>query len=152
MDTFGEKLAETLRALQTFHASVVKDSRILEVTDLTRFEVYKRILMTRNAITQIVGNLSHRNTHCHNAARKYGIIECLLSQTSIDDYSEFLKERSIFALRNLTLGSEANQRYIREMKLQKVVQSDEMREMGISAEYDPRSSKVKVRRKDRDER
>ena len=78
--------------------------------------------------------------------RENGVIELLLNMTKVDRSTMFLKEWSIFGIKNITEGNVQNQQYIQSIKAQKVVQNEEMKEMGIEVTYDDVSGTLKTKK------
>ena len=78
--------------------------------------------------------------------RENGVIELLLNMTKVDRSTMFLKEWSIFGIKNITEGNLQNQQYIQSIKAQKVVQNEEMKEMGIEVTYDDVSGTLKTKK------
>ena len=105
-----------------------------------------KVLSYRVQILSTISTLCSGNTAIQDFMRENGVIELLLNMTKVDRSTMFLKEWSIFGIKNITEGNLQNQQYIQSIKAQKVVQNEEMKEMGIEVTYDDVSGTLKTKK------
>ncbi|KAJ3326612.1 Ataxin-10 [Blyttiomyces sp. JEL0837] len=80
--------------------------------------VNKGLFMLKVDTIKVIANLSYRSKEVQDEFRKIGGIPVVLNHCNIDDANPFLKEWSIFAIRNLCENNTENQDLIAGMKPQ----------------------------------
>ncbi|CAG8481163.1 4232_t:CDS:10, partial [Ambispora gerdemannii] len=81
----------------------------------------------------ILANLAYENRIVQDEVRRLGGIQLILNQCNIDDNNPFLREQSIFAIRNLLYQNSENQKLVGELTPIRAVQSEVLDDLGISA-------------------
>ena len=141
-----------LRFLQDESDKLCKYIKVKKISDDVFNKQYEatitKILSYRRQIMSIISTLCCDNKLNQDFIRKNGAIEVLLNMTKIDPFTMFLQQWSIFAIKNITKNNLENQQYIQSIKAQKVVQSDEMKKMGVKVVYDEVTGKI-VAKKDK---
>ena len=102
------------------------------------------ILSFRRPLLSMAATLCDGHRFAQDLFRERALIPVLLNMTKLDGVTLFLAQWSILAIRHLTQGNEQNQRFIRQLRAQRVVHSDEreMRRMGVRVELDEKSGKL----------
>ena len=98
-------------------------------------------------LLQLISNLSFNDPNVQDLFGQLGAIPLVMAQTNLDDRSPLIREWAIFALRNLTENHLNNQAIIEAMQIQQVMNTDELREMGLEAWVDPKTGKIRIKSK-----
>ena len=152
MNSIGSVIVESLKMLQNEADQLTKYCKDNKISD-TKFneeyaETIPKILSFRRQFVSIISTLCCNNKLNQDYIRNNGIIEMLLNMTKIDGFSMFLQQWSIFAIKNITSGSIENQKYIQNIKAQKVIQNDEMKNLGVKITYDEITGKIVAKKDD----
>ena len=151
MNDGGSIMIKYLRFLQDESDKLCKYIKVKKISDDVFNKQYEatitKILSYRRQIMSIISTLCCDNKLNQDFIRKNGAIEVLLNMTKIDPFTMFLQQWSIFAIKNITKNNLENQQYIQSIKAQKVVQSEEMKKMGVKVVYDEVTGKI-VAKKD----
>lgn len=98
----------------------------------------------RRDLVAVIGNCSFRRRHLQDEIRERGGIPLLLQQCVTDEENPFLREWSLWAIRNLLLDNAENQQEVSDLKLQGSVDVPEVAELGLHVELDPQSGRPKL--------
>jgi len=91
------------------------------------------IYTSKRELMRILANICYNNKIVQDAIRENKGVISILNHCTINEEAPFLKEHAIFALRNLCEDNEENQKIIASLKVEKVIESDEITAAGISA-------------------
>ncbi|CAG8533230.1 10215_t:CDS:10 [Ambispora leptoticha] len=118
------------------------DDEINEANDCNNKVDIREYLFKNGILTScIVSNLAYENRIVQDKVRKLGGIQLILNQCNIDDNNPFLREQSIFAIRNLLYQNSENQKLVGELTPIRAVQSDDLG-IGIKTVGGPSYSKT----------
>lgn len=84
----------------------------------------------------------HRGLQDEVGAR--GGIYALMNHSVLDDHNPLMREFSILGLRNALEDHEANQQIVSQLRVDAIANQDQLREMGVNTELDPRTGKIKI--------
>ena len=96
-------------------------------------------------LVRLLGNLVHRNEAIQNQAHALGCVPLVLNAVKLDPRQPMIREWALLATRNLCEGNDAIQEAIRALKAQQVVDTPELRKMGIKPELDASTNRVHVK-------
>ncbi|KAN0027575.1 hypothetical protein ACTFIU_010543 [Dictyostelium citrinum] len=82
-------------------------------------------------LIRILGNLSYKNRSNQDEIRELGGIEIILNHCRFDINNPYIKEWSVFAIRNLCEDNIENQNLIESLKIKGVASNDELKDLGI---------------------
>ncbi|KAN0043443.1 hypothetical protein ACTA71_011102 [Dictyostelium dimigraforme] len=82
-------------------------------------------------LIRILGNLSYKNRGNQDEIRELGGIEIILNHCRFDVNNPYIKEWSVFAIRNLCEDNLDNQNLIESLKIKGVASNDELKDLGI---------------------
>ncbi|KAN0034372.1 hypothetical protein ACTFIV_000878 [Dictyostelium citrinum] len=82
-------------------------------------------------LIRILGNLSYKNRSNQDEIRELGGIEIILNHCRFDVNNPYIKEWSVFAIRNLCEDNIENQNLIESLKIKGVASNDELKDLGI---------------------
>ncbi|KAI7887247.1 spinocerebellar ataxia type 10 protein domain-containing protein [Mucor mucedo] len=94
---------------------------------------------------RLMGTLCHKDRLMQDKIRELGGIPLILCQFKIDDSNPYLREYATLALRNVMEGNTENQKLIEELQPQEILQTDELKEMGLSTEL-MQDGKVRIKK------
>jgi len=92
------------------------------------FPGYKRELM------RIVANLCYHNSRNQDEVRELGGLEIVLNYCNIDDKNPYIREWSLFAIRNLLTDNEENQELIKSLYVKGIPANPELKDLGLQVE------------------
>lgn len=98
----------------------------------------------RRDIVAVIGNCTYGRKHVQDEIRQKNGILLLLQQCVADEENPFLRERGIWAVRNLLEGNAENQRSVAELELQGSVEVPELANIGLKVEVDPQTGRAKL--------
>ncbi|CCG81168.1 Putative uncharacterized protein [Taphrina deformans PYCC 5710] len=101
--------------------------------DLNRANEYALLNTKRDCII-ILSNLSYGNKDVQDSVRKLGGLPLVLGQCNIDELNPYLREHTLFCIRNLLENNKENQDVMDSIKPVGVEQSKELSDLGYSAE------------------
>ncbi|KAM9960991.1 hypothetical protein ACTFIW_010158 [Dictyostelium discoideum] len=82
-------------------------------------------------LIRILGNLSYKNRGNQDEIRGLGGIEIILNHCRFDVNNPYIKEWSVFAIRNLCEDNVENQNLIESLKVKGVANNDELKDLGL---------------------
>ncbi|KAK5576124.1 hypothetical protein RB653_007265 [Dictyostelium firmibasis] len=82
-------------------------------------------------LIRILGNLSYKNRGNQDEIRELGGIEIILNHCRFDVNNPYIKEWSVFAIRNLCDDNLENQHLIENLKIKGVASNNELKDLGI---------------------
>ncbi|EAL73029.1 hypothetical protein DDB_G0268880 [Dictyostelium discoideum AX4] len=82
-------------------------------------------------LIRILGNLSYKNRGNQDEIRELGGIEIILNHCRFDVNNPYIKEWSVFAIRNLCEDNVENQNLIESLKVKGVANNDELKDLGL---------------------
>eukprot|EP01132_Coremiostelium_polycephalum_P000883 gene883-1106_t len=85
----------------------------------------------KKELIRILGNLAYRNRDNQNEIRELGGIELVLNHARFDVKNPYIREWSLFAIRNLLEGNEENQKLIENLKMKGIANQEELEALGI---------------------
>ncbi|EGC32408.1 hypothetical protein DICPUDRAFT_89226 [Dictyostelium purpureum] len=85
----------------------------------------------KKEIIRILGNLAHKNFNNQNEIRELGGIELILNHCRFDIKNPYIKEWSVFAIRNLCEENQENQNVINNLKMEGIANQKELNDLGI---------------------
>ncbi|KAG9454761.1 hypothetical protein H6P81_007665 [Aristolochia fimbriata] len=132
-------LLDLLRQLEP--PEIVKKSRPQELNQGKLRYPYKGY---RGDIVSVIANCAFRRKQVQDEIRQQNGILLLLEQCVVDEGNPFLREKGLWAVRNLLEGNEENQREVAELKLQGTVDTPEVTDLGMRVEVDPESGRAKL--------
>eukprot|EP01083_Nonionella_stella_P030437 83432_1 len=145
MNGCGSIMVQTLDRLQNESEKLSKYCKEYKVSDdkfKRDYQMICEILSFRRPLISMVSTLCCKNPLNCDYVRENGVIEILLNMTKIDRFTLFLQQWSIFAIKNVTENSKANQEYIQSSKAEKVLENEEMKKLGIRITYDEITGKL----------
>ena len=152
MNGFGVIMVESMKILQNKSEKMVKYCKDNKMSDDKFNDKYSgtisKILSFRRQFVSIISTLCCDNKLNQDYIRNNGVIEILLNMTKIDRFTMFLQQWSIFAVKNITSNNLENQQYIQSIKAQKVIQNEEMKNLGIKITYDEITGKIVAKKND----
>lgn len=98
----------------------------------------------RRDIVAVIGNCTYGRKHVQDEIRQKNGILLLLQQCVADEENPFLRERGIWAVRNLLEANAENQRSVAELELQGSVEVPELANIGLRVEVDPETRRTKL--------
>ncbi|KAG9454692.1 hypothetical protein H6P81_007596 [Aristolochia fimbriata] len=129
-------LLDLLRQLEP--PKIVKKSRPQELNQGKIHCPYKGY---RGDIVSVIANCAFRR---QDEIRQQNGILLLLEQCVVVEGNPFLREKGLWAVRNLLEGNEENQREVAELELQGTVDTPEVTDLGMRVEVDPGSGRAKL--------
>ncbi|XP_068663219.1 uncharacterized protein [Aristolochia californica] len=132
-------LLDLLRQLEP--PEIIRRSRLQELNQGKIRCPYKGY---RGDIVSVIANCAFRRKQVQDEIRQQNGILLLLEQCVIDEGSPFLREKGLWAVRNLLEGNEENQREVAELKLQGTVDTPEITDLGMRVVMDPESGRAKL--------
>ncbi|KAF2074136.1 hypothetical protein CYY_004539 [Polysphondylium violaceum] len=97
-------------------------------------------------LIRILGNLAYKNKANQDEIRELGGIELILNHCRFDVKNPYIKEWSVFAIRNLCEENQKNQMVIENLRNQGVANAEELESLGIKVEMQNGSIKFKSTR------
>ncbi|KAL7336255.1 hypothetical protein PS15p_201613 [Mucor circinelloides] len=94
---------------------------------------------------RMMGTMCYKDTFMQDKIRQLGGIPLVLCQFKIDDSNPYLREYATVALRNIMENNPENQKLIEELKPEQVVETEELRQMGIVPEL-TQDGKLRIKR------
>ncbi|KYQ90098.1 ataxin-10 [Tieghemostelium lacteum] len=88
----------------------------------------------KKELIRIIGNLAYKNKNNQDEIRELGGIEIILNHCRFDPSNPYIREWSIFAIRNLCDENLQNQQLIQNLKMQGVAKNEELQDLGIQIE------------------
>jgi hypothetical protein len=82
-------------------------------------------------LVQVIGNLSFENSDVQDQIRENSGIEVILSHCSLDDLNPFIREKALFAIRNITDKNEQNHKMIASLEAKKFIPHAILEEIGV---------------------
>nr|CAG8588704.1 8308_t:CDS:10 [Entrophospora candida] len=82
----------------------------------------KIFMNIKKDLVNVISYMSYDNIKVQNKVRKLGGIQLILNQCNIDDNNPFIREHSIFAIRNLLHNNLENQKLVQELSPIEVMQ------------------------------
>ncbi|KAG2484138.1 hypothetical protein HYH03_017020 [Edaphochlamys debaryana] len=98
----------------------------------------------RGDLVAVLSNASYRRTAVVSELLAGGALELLLAQTGLDDRSPMAREWALWGVRNMAEVSTEVQQRIAGLELQTVVETPELKKLGLKLELDKASGKMKV--------
>ncbi|KAJ4706099.1 ataxin-10-like [Melia azedarach] len=98
----------------------------------------------RKDIVAVIGNSVYRRKHMQDEIRERDGILLLLQQCVVDEDNPFLREWSIWCVRNLLEGNAENQRVIADLELQGSIDLPELAGLGLKVEVDQKTRRAKL--------
>ncbi|KAJ1426814.1 Reverse transcriptase zinc-binding domain [Sesbania bispinosa] len=98
----------------------------------------------RRDIVALIGNCVYRRKHAQDEIRHRNGILLLLQQCVTDEDNPFLREWSIWSVRNMLEGNEENQKVVAELELQGSADVPEISALGLRVEVDQRTRRAKL--------
>ncbi|KAI8899567.1 spinocerebellar ataxia type 10 protein domain-containing protein [Globomyces pollinis-pini] len=134
-------ITKVLGALQQMQPEqiTIKDSKSMDIKN-------HPLYMMKIYVIKIISNLTSNEKSFQNTFRISGAIGLVMSNCIIDDLNPYIREASLFCLRNLLNANIENQDLIRSLEAQAVAKSNILDELGLEAELDKSSGKVKIKR------
>ncbi|KAJ3346312.1 Ataxin-10 [Kappamyces sp. JEL0680] len=103
------------------------------------------LFMLKSDLIKTISNLSF-----HYAEYKelfQAAIPLVLANCSVDDMNPYIRETSLFCIRNLVTGSSANQELVASMEAKGAAPSPVLEELGFHVSMNEETKKVKIERK-----
>ncbi|GAN03874.1 conserved hypothetical protein [Mucor ambiguus] len=94
---------------------------------------------------RMMGTMCYKDKSMQDKIRQLGGIPLVLCQFKIDDSNPYLREYATVALRNIMENNPENQKLIEELKPEQVVETEELRQMGIVPEL-TQDGKLRIKR------
>jgi ataxin-10 len=107
--------------------------------------------MLKSDVTKIISNFAYHYSSFRDLFREAGGIPLVLNNCNLDDLNPYIKEVSLFCIRNLVTDNKENQKLVEGLEAREVLPSDELAELSIRAKIDPVTGKLKISRKLDDE-
>jgi len=101
--------------------------------------------MFKNDIITIISGICYNCKQVQDEIRELGGLPLVLANCNIDNNNPYIKERAVFAIRNLCYRNPENQKIIESLEAKGVDKSVNLDEMGIDAEIDE-NGKLHVKR------
>ncbi|ORX82061.1 hypothetical protein BCR32DRAFT_267896 [Anaeromyces robustus] len=101
--------------------------------------------MFKSDIITVISGLAYNCKHIQDEIRELGGLPLVLANCNIDNNNPYIKERSVFAIRNLCQNNPENQKIIDSLEAKGVDKSTNLDEMGIDAEIDE-NGKLQIKR------
>ncbi|GMH00560.1 hypothetical protein Nepgr_002399 [Nepenthes gracilis] len=98
----------------------------------------------RRDIVSVIGNCAYRRKLVQDEIRQKSGILLLLQHCVSDEDDPFLREWSIWSVRNLLEGNAENQKVVADLELQGSVNVTEITGLGLRVEVDPNTGRVKL--------
>jgi len=106
--------------------------------------------MFKSDIMTIISGICYNCKQIQDEIRELGGLPLILANCNIDNNNPYIKERSIFAIRNVCYRNPENQKIIDSLEAKGVDKSVNLDEMGIDAEIDE-NGKLHVKRLSKEE-
>ncbi|CAJ0842887.1 16208_t:CDS:10 [Entrophospora sp. SA101] len=90
----------------------------------------KIFMNIKKDLVNVISYMSYDNIKVQNKVRKLGGIQLILNQCNIDDNNPFIREHSIFAIRNLLHNNLENQKLVQELSPIEVMQHPILSDIG----------------------
>lgn len=97
----------------------------------------------RASLIQLLANFAYKCREVQDALRISGALPLILNGCRSDDNNPLVREWAVFAVRNICEDNDENQRYIAELKPQGVAENPDLEQMGLRAEMDPATGKLR---------
>ncbi|KAK4513121.1 Protein-tyrosine-phosphatase [Mucor velutinosus] len=94
---------------------------------------------------RMMGTMCYKDKSMQDKIRQLGGIPLVLCQFKIDDSNPYLREYATVALRNIMENNPENQKLIEELKPEQVVETEELKQMGIVPEL-TQDGKLRIKR------
>lgn len=101
--------------------------------------------MFKSDIITIISGICYNCKQVQDEIRELGGLPLVLANCNIDNNNPYIKERSVFAIRNLCHKNPENQKIIESLEAKGVDKTADLEEMGIDAEIDE-DGKLHVKR------
>ncbi|KAL9228960.1 hypothetical protein vseg_004484 [Gypsophila vaccaria] len=98
----------------------------------------------RRDVVGVIGNCLYRRKHVQDEIRQENGIIILLQQCVLDEDNPFLREWGILCARNLLEDNAENAQLVADLKMQGAVDVPQLAEIGLRAEIDPNTGRVKL--------
>jgi len=111
----------------------------------------ERIHRLKREVLAAIANLVHDDRRAQDQVLAHHTLQALFACSGMDEKSPLSREWALMAVRNLMMDNEDIQEEIRCLEPQGVVDTEEMRKLGVSARFGP-GGKLQVSQVDREKR
>jgi ataxin-10 len=104
--------------------------------------------MIKSDVTKIISNFAYHYPPFKDLFREAGGIPLVLNNCNLDDLNPFIKEVSLFCIRNLVTQNMKNQQLVEGLEAREVLQSDALDELNVRAKINPVTGKLELSKKE----